>query len=98
MIASVNLDVSIVNVTNENVVGQRRKSRERKRMRQTQKHKKKMKSYMRKKQNRVRNKKERFIFSYCYSCFPLCYRQINMIECLFNQAASGWQLTYCAYF
>lgn len=31
MIASVNLDVSIVNVTNESVAGRRRKGRERKR-------------------------------------------------------------------
>lgn len=44
MIASVNLDVSIVNVTNENVVGQRRKSRERKRMRQTKRERDRRKS------------------------------------------------------
>lgn len=44
MIASVNLDVSIVNVTNENVVGQRRKGRESKRMRQTKRERDRHKS------------------------------------------------------
>lgn len=44
MIASVNLDVSIVNVTNENVVGQRRKGRESKRMRRTKRERDRHKS------------------------------------------------------